>query len=190
MSPGRFVKPLRFATANRCRLIYFNFSNPILSDAHAAAMLVHFRRQSQLSIDTLEIFRGWIFPIQPCQRWYTYFPLLWVCDWKILFPLSCDWKIVGTRKSQDPPFSAHTGFLTKYRVHRCNYCFVSPFLRHETWIFSFFTHLTDSDTFFGRKHCGRKWSSLHRCPVLPFYVSSTPINRWFTHFIGIIMVFE
>ena len=109
---------------------------------------------------------------------------------KYFFPLSCDWKIVGTRKPQDPPFSAHTGFLTKYRVHRCNYCFVSPFLRHETWIFSFFTHLTDSDTFFGRKPCGRKWSSLHRCPVLPFYVSSTPINRWFTHFIGIIMVSE
>ena len=76
----------------------------------------------------------------------------------ILFFPSCDWKIAGATKSQKTGLSAQTGFLTKYRrVHRCDYCFVNPYLRHETWIFEslfsdssfkFSPHLTDSDTFF------------------------------------------
>ena len=71
----------------------------------------------------------------------------------ILFSPSFDWKIAGATKSQKTGLSAQTGFLTKYRrVHRCDYCFVNPYLRHETWIFE--SLFSDSSFKFSRVTLG------------------------------------
>jgi hypothetical protein len=84
-------------------------------------------------------------PAQRILRWSTWFfaEYLLICTEIMLVYIGFHpetenmWGPVRATDFWKPAIDAHTGFLTKHRIHHCKSCFISPYLRQETWMLCF-----------------------------------------------------
>ena len=110
--------------------------------------------------------------------WYTFFPLLWLKN--------CgDQKVTGARIFCADGLSYKTPSSPMQLLLRW-----SIFTTWNLNLFIFFSSDWFWHVFLAEILAPANGPHFIDNPILPFYVSSTSINRWFTHFIGIIMVSE